>query len=72
MFQQKSDTRSIKVDLPVLYFMEDNLHYAYMPSLDLTGYGNTVEEANESLSIVMEEFLSYTMSKRACLLKCKS
>jgi hypothetical protein len=40
-----------------------------MPSLDLTGYGNTVGEANESLSIVMEEFLSYTMSKKSLFIE---
>jgi hypothetical protein len=53
----------IKVDLQVLFFQEDNIHYAYMPSFDLTGYGNTDEEARSSLTVVLDEFLRYTLNK---------
>ncbi len=61
--EKKFGSKSVKVDLQVLLFEEDNIQYAYMPSFDLTGYGNTKEEAKESLTIVLDEFLRYTLNK---------
>lgn len=55
--------KSLTVNLKVLFFEEDNIHFAFVPSLDLTGYGNTAKEARESLSIVLDEFLRYTLEK---------
>lgn len=62
-------TKSIKVDVQVLFFEEDNIHYAYMPSFDLTGYGNTEEEAKKSLTIVLDEFLRYTLNKNTLFIE---
>ncbi len=62
-------TKSIKVDLQVLFFEEDNIHFAYMPSFDLTGYGNTVEECKESLTVVVDEFLRYTLKKNTLFIE---
>ena len=56
--------KSVKVDLQVLFFEEDKIHYAYMPSFDLTGYGNNEKEARESLTVVLDEFLRYTLNKK--------
>ena len=61
--EKKFGTKSIKIDLQVLFFEEDNIQYAYMPSFDLTGYGNTEGEAKESLTVVLDEFLRYTLNK---------
>jgi hypothetical protein len=61
--EKKFGTKFIKVSLQVLVFEEDKIHYAYMPSFDLTGYGNTEDEAKESLTIVLDEFLRYTLNK---------
>jgi hypothetical protein len=61
--EKKFGTKSIKVSLQVLCFEEDKIHYAYMPSFDLTGYGNTEDEAKQSLTVVLDEFLRYTLNK---------
>lgn len=67
--EKKFGTKSIKVSLQVLFFEEDNIHYAYMPSFDLTGYGNTEDEAKESLTIVLDEFLRYTLNKNTLFIE---
>lgn len=61
--------KSVKIDLQVLFFEEDNLFYAYMPSFDLTGYGNTDQEAKESLKIVLDEFIRYTLNKNTLFIE---
>ena len=55
--------KSLIVNLKVVFFEEEHISYAYLPSLDLTGYGNTGNEAKESLKIVLDEFLRYTLNK---------
>jgi uncharacterized protein YeeX (DUF496 family) len=40
-----------------------------MPSFDLTGYGNTEEEAKDSLTVVLVEFLSYTLNKNTLFIE---
>ena len=67
--EKKIGIKSIKVDLQVLFFEEDNIHYAFMPSFDLTGYGNTEEEAKESLTVVLDEFLRYTLNKNTLFIE---
>jgi len=67
--EKKIGTKSVKVDLQVLFFEEDNIQYAFMPSFDLTGYGNTAAEAKESLTIVLDEFLRYTLNKNTLFLE---
>lgn len=62
--EKKFGAKSVKIDLQVLFFEEDNIHYAYMPSFDLTGYGNNEKEARESLTVVLDEFLRYTLNKK--------
>jgi len=51
------------VNLKVVSFEEDNVFFAYLPSLDLTGYGKTNNEATDSLKVVLDEFLRYTLQK---------
>ncbi len=53
----------IAINLKVVFFKEDNIFYAYLPTLDLTGYGNTGAEAKKSLKVVLDEFLRYTLNK---------
>ena len=67
--EKKFGTESIKVSLQVLFFEEDKIHYAYMPSFDLTGYGNTENEAKESLTVVLNEFLRYTLNKNTLFIE---
>ena len=35
----------IKTSLDIFSYKEDNVRIVYSPALDLSGYGNTVEEA---------------------------
>ncbi|MBA4139037.1 MAG: hypothetical protein H0X70_00780 [Segetibacter sp.] len=63
--------KSIKINLPVILFNEDGIYYAFIPSFDLTGYGRTQDEANESLTVVLDEFLRYTINKNTFLLELK-
>lgn len=67
--EKQFGTKSIKVSLQVLFFEEDGIQYAYMPSFDLTGYGKTEEEARESLTIVLDEFLKYTLNKNTLFIE---
>lgn len=69
--EKKIGPRSVKVDLQVLFFEEERIHYAYMPSLDLTGYGNNEKEAKESLTVVLDEFLRYTLNKKTLFTEMK-
>ncbi len=61
--EKKYGSNSVKVNLQVLVFEEENIYFAYMPSFDLTGYGKTEEEAKESLTIVLGEFFRYSLNK---------
>lgn len=67
--EKKYGAKSVKVDLQVLLFEEENTWFAYMPSFDLTGYGNTQTEAKESLTIVLDEFLRYTLNKNTLFIE---
>ncbi len=61
--------KTLTVNLKVLFFEEDKIHFAFVPSLDLTGYGKTSKEANESLKVVLDEFLRYTIEKNIFFLE---
>src|SRR5690606_9995731 len=54
----------IKTDLSLISFVEEGTHIIYSPALDLSGYGNSEEEAKESFQVVLQEFLSYCMNKK--------
>ena len=54
----------VKVDVQVFLFKEDAIWYAYLPALDLNGYGNSEEDAKESLKISINEFIRYTINKK--------
>ena len=60
----KNKSGSVKVMLLLFHFEdENNVHFIYSPHLDLTGYGNTMEEAKDSFAIVFEDFVDYTLKK---------
>jgi hypothetical protein len=69
--QWGNDKQTVKVNVPVIVFEEDNLHYAYIPSLDLTGYGTTEDEARSSLEIMLSEFFRYTCNKHTLFIELK-
>lgn len=49
----------INVSLDVFSYREGEVRIMYSPALDLSGYGNTVEEAKRSFGLVLSEYLSY-------------
>lgn len=52
----------IEIKLPVVLFQdENNIWIAHIPALDLSGYGNTENEAKASLDIVMNEYFEYAV-----------
>lgn len=55
---------NIQVDVPLIIFEEDGSKIVYCPPLDISGYGNTEEEAVESFKICLGEFLNYTLNKK--------
>lgn len=57
----------VKMQVSVMLFTEKKVHVAYIPVLDLSGYGNTEEEAIHSLQIVLDNYLDYTIKKNTLL-----
>jgi hypothetical protein len=51
------------ISLLLVEFAEDNVTIIYSPALDLSGYGNSEDEAKESFNIALHEFLRYTSNK---------
>lgn len=60
----KSDKDNISVNLAVILFEEDGSKIMYCPALDVSGYGKTEEEAQQSFNIALGEFFLYTTRKK--------
>lgn len=58
---------NLTVTLDVYVFMDENSYIAYSPALDLSGYGESEEDAKSSFSIVMGEYIEYCTSHRTLL-----
>ncbi len=54
---------AVEVQLQLFSWEEEGLYFVYAPAMDLTGYGQTQEEANNSFGITMEESLKYMENK---------
>jgi O-methyltransferase involved in polyketide biosynthesis len=50
--------------LDLLFFKEDAVFFVYAPALDVTGYGMTEAEAQNSFVITLEEFLNFTQENK--------
>lgn len=53
----------VEVSLDLISWEENKIHFQYSPALDITGYGNTHQEAKESFQIQLKEFVNYTLNK---------
>jgi len=53
----------VHINLALISFKENDVTIIYSPALDLSGYGNTVDEAKRSFEINLEEFIRYTTNK---------
>jgi len=58
---------TVKMSLPVMIFREEPNYIAYIPVLDLSGYGTKEEDAFGSLKIAIDEYFKYTVSKNTLL-----
>ena len=61
-FSNKSST--IKTELILISFEEDNVFFVYCPALDLTGYGHNKTEAKKSFSQTLKMYFDYTSDKK--------
>ena len=61
-WQQGKNT--IAVNVPLMTFQENETHIAYIPVLDISGYGETEQSAYESLQHSLSEYFSYTVNKK--------
>ena len=59
----KSGNENIKCMLPIIIFEEDGCQIMFCPALDISGYGKTEPEAQESFNIALGEFFLYTTHK---------
>jgi len=63
--------KMIELNVAVILFEEEGLHFSYIPSLDITGYGENEEKAKESLNVNLSEFFSYTLNKNTFWIELK-
>ena len=61
----KSGSNTVAVRLPLITFQEEDACVAYCPALDLSGYGDSEEEAKVSYETVLSEYLKYTINKKS-------
>lgn len=63
----KNGDATVEMNLPVMFFEEDQHHIAYIPVLDLSGYGENDEQAFEALKVSIHEYLTYTVRKNTLI-----
>lgn len=68
----ESGKDNVKMDLPVMLFQEDEMHIAYIPVLDLCGYGASDTEAFSSLQVAIGEYLLYAVRKNTLIQDLKA
>lgn len=56
--------RMIDVNLSIIIFKEDDTHLVYCPALNLTGYGDSEDQAMKSFEVVLSEYFNYTINKQ--------
>jgi len=54
---------NVEARVSLIQFTEDDTFITYCPALDLSGYGITTDEANNSFELALEEFFRYTIKK---------
>lgn len=54
----------ISVSLSLYLWDEKGITFVYSPALDITGYGNSEEEAKKSFRVTLDEFVGYTHKKK--------
>ena len=54
----------IEAKLDVLSYVEEGVFFVFAPALDMTGYGNSLEEAKTSFEITLQEYFKYTLENK--------
>lgn len=54
---------TITCNLPLIIFKEGNITFFYCPALDLSGYGENEEAAEQSFNVTLDEYFKYTTHK---------
>ncbi|MFO8054062.1 MAG: hypothetical protein R6U19_02745 [Bacteroidales bacterium] len=54
---------SVRVGVDVVIYKEDDQYIAYAPALDISGYGDTTDDAKKAFTEELEIFLDYTTKK---------
>lgn len=54
---------SITVQIPVFLFVEDGVHVAYTPVLELSSYGKSIQDAKEAFQEALNIFFEDTTEK---------
>lgn len=62
LLNRNSDS-SVTLQVDILEYEEDGIHYVYCPALDLIGYGGSAAESRSSWKTVLEEYVNYTVNK---------
>ena len=62
----------VSVNLSVILYEEEQMHYAYCAALDILGYGYSEEEARHSFEVMIRETLedAITAGNLGTLLQC--
>lgn len=69
--QYTDDKNSIRINVSVFQFKEDNIVILYSPAFDLSGYGLNLEEAKDSFKETLSYFLEYTTKKKTLIRELK-
>ena len=69
--QWQGSGKDVTINVALVNFEEDSIHYSFIPSFDLIGYGKTESEAEESLKVILDEFLRYTINKNTLIPELK-
>ena len=60
----ESGDNIINCRISLITFHEDEAFIVFCPALDLSGYGNTEEEAKRSFEVTLFEYFRYTANKK--------
>lgn len=63
----KKKNNGIFIKLSVYVFKEDNAYISYCPSLDLSGCGNDINEAKDSMEKTLMIYFDYALNKNTLL-----
>jgi len=55
------------LNLSLISYRDDEAYYSYCPALELIGYGDNEQEAQDSFKIVLEEYIRYTTENQTLI-----